>query len=366
MTVDDACPLDGGDDGAAMGGAAPVDLQKLRRVFLLATLLPAAIVLADQVAIASGWHRQSTPWALYTLYVVQVAVLAGSVGRFIDSWFLRWVVLVWVLVLIDLRLACAFMDYANDPLMYAMVSSQLGLLVFVAMLAPGPWPWRLPSALVGGTLLAQLTLGVGSWRGAWPVVLVLQTVVAAVLCLGLLVLGFRLRAIGETNPHAQANLAEHGFHFSIKHILFWMLAAVPVLGLGQGIDLWFYDGFDLIGWLRLAYVAALLSLVPLLVICSVLAGRRIMVLVPVVAWCLASVGGVLAVTVTSDTWQVVPTRWRGGNWQGWVLAELTGIGAGWIAWTLLSACFLAGLLLLFRTAGYRLVRRKRDGSEATE
>jgi len=74
---------------------------------------------------------------------------------------------------------------------------------------------------------------------------------------------------------------------------------------------------------------------------------------------------VLAVTVTSDTWQVVPTRWRGGNWQGWVLAELTGIGAGWIAWTLLSASFLAGLLLLFRTAGYRLVRRRRGSGEAT-
>ena len=38
--------------------------------------------------------------------------------------------------------------------------------------------------------------------------------------------------------------------------------------------------------------------------------------------------------------------------------QLTDLGLLWIAWTLLSGSFLAGMLLVLRGSGYRLVRRR--------
>jgi hypothetical protein len=47
-----------------------------------------------------------------------------------------------------------------------------------------------------------------------------------------------------------------------------------------------------------------------------------------------------------------------GRWD-YITYELAEIGWGWVAWTLLAAWFLAGLLLMFRASGYRLVRPAR-------
>ena len=199
----------------------------LLRLFMLATVPPALIVALDEWAILYGtrnhWNESALA-ILYTLYVVQVAALTGFVGRFVNGWFLRWTILIWVLLLIDLRL---FTFNSSQCLTFAFLSGQLSLLVFITTLGPGPWPWRLPSAMAAGVIVLYLVLGNSVWREAWSTVLILQTLVTFPLFLLLLLAGYRIRPQYRGVTVTPTDAAQHGFSFSIKHMLFWMLAAVP-------------------------------------------------------------------------------------------------------------------------------------------
>jgi hypothetical protein len=348
-------------DGKVSGDGSSSN-SRLRRLFLLATLLPAAIVFVDELAILQGnaqhWDHQSLT-VLYYLYVFQVGLLAGVVGRFIDTWLLRWTILIWVLVLIDLRLFTLSSQRETGCLMYALFSGQLGLLVFVATLAPGPWPWRLPFSLVAAAVLVFFGMGTELWNAAWSLVLVMQTLAVFALCLLFLVCGFRLRQ-PEAGADVPVDMVQgHGFHFSIGHILFWMLAAVPVLALVQGIDLQFIKGVDVTTWVRLGYLGSCLSFVPLLVFGTLFFRTRTVALIPLSLLILAGMGVLLAATVTEKAWMTPgAVRW---SWEYWFLAELREIGLWWIPWMLLSAGFLGGLLLVFRVSGYQFERRGRRG-----
>lgn len=119
---------------------------RLFRLFLMATIPPAVIVVLDELAILHGNRNRWDPSSyviLYGLYVVQVAALTCFIGRFLATWLLRWVILLWVLALIDLRLftlASSQYSYSTSCLTYAFLSGQLSLLVFIATLGPGRWP----------------------------------------------------------------------------------------------------------------------------------------------------------------------------------------------------------------------------------
>ncbi len=147
VDIGKASASDQGDAGIGDDRGTPRPLH----VLLLATVPPALIVALDEWAIFHGscnhWNESSLA-ILYTLYVVQVAALTSFVGRFVSTWFLRWTILVWVLVLIDLRLFTMTLGNSSQCLAYTFLSGQLSLLVFIATLGPGPWPWRLPSAMV--------------------------------------------------------------------------------------------------------------------------------------------------------------------------------------------------------------------------
>jgi hypothetical protein len=152
-----------------------------------------------------------------------------------------------------------------------------------------------------------------------------------------------------------ASVARHGFSFSIGHMLFWMLAAVPVLTIGQHLSPIGLHHIDLVTWFRLFFVAICLSVAPLLVVVTVFSERRTHWWIFLSILVTIGLGVVLSFSV--DKRWVPPVRLRRA-WQDWLLADLTEIGNGWIVWTLLSASFLAGLLLLFRSSGYRLTRAR--------
>lgn len=329
----------------------------LVRLFLLATVPPALIVVLDELAILNGMrHRwdESSLAILYLLYVFQAGVLTSIVGRFIRSWFLRWTILLWVLALVDLRLFVLVSGNSTDCLTYTLLSGQLSLLVFVALLGPGPWPWRLPSVAVVTVAVLYLLFGDYAWREAWSAVLLLQTLVSFPLFLLLLLLGFRIRPDEAGGNGDATNEPRHGFSFSIRHMLFWMLAAVPILTVGQRLSPFDLGYLDLITWFRLLFVAVCLNVVPLLVVVTVFADRRyVWPMIPLCILLTGAIGGLLTLTV-NRSWVAPPALRR--TWQDWLLADLTEIGSAWIAWTLLSAAFLAGLLLLFRSSGYRLRR----------
>ncbi len=341
----------------------------LFRLFLMATIPPAIIVALDELAVLHGNRNRWDPTSyaiLYGLYVVQVAALTCFIGRFLATWLLRWVILLWVLALIDLRLftlASSQYSHSTSCLTYAFLSGQLSLLVFIATLGPGRWPWRLPSVLVVTVVVLFFLFGERPWHEIWSSVLILQTLVTFLLFVMLLLAGYRIRYRQPDHQRRSADLVSPGFRFSIGHILFWMLAAVPVLTIGQHLSPNVFTELDLITWLRLAFVAACLSVVPFLVVITVFSRRHLPWVIPLCLLLVAGLGGMLAVFVNSRWVPALTARTR---WQDWLLADLSGIGFGWIPWTLLSAAFLAGLLLLFPVAGYRLEHRRQPRSPFVE
>jgi hypothetical protein len=353
-----ASPSDQGDAGIGDDRRTPRPLH----ILLLATVPPALIVAVDEWAIFHGnrnhWDESALA-ILYTLYVVQVAALTSFVGRFVNTWFLRSTILIWVLALIDLRLFTMTLGNSSQCLTYAFLSGQLSLLVFVTTLGPGPWPWRLPSAMAAAVFILYFVFGNRAWHEAWSTVLILQTLVTFPLFLLLLLTGYRIRPQDRASAGRQDDTAQHGFSFSIKHMLFWMLAAVPILSVGQHLSPVGHELFDMSTWLRLLYVATCLSIVPLLVVVTVFSNKHALWLVPLSTIIATAMGGLLWATVAI---QWVPAPMMRRSWQDWLLADLTEIGIWWIPWTLLSAAFLAGLLLLFRAAGYRLEHRRQPRS----
>ncbi len=328
------------------------------RLFLIATLLPAAIVVVDESALRFGMRQHWTLSAaavVYALFVGQVALLGVVIARHVRYWFLRWTILGWVLALIDLRLFAlmvtgAMGNYSLSCMTYALWSGQLGLLAFCAALGPAPWPWRLPAVAVGALFVAYGVVSFSVWDDVWVLILLIQTLVLVGLCVVLRLWGFRMElAAREAHPHGESQPAKV-FQFSIQHMLFWAAALVPLLVLAPKMDLWILGLADLSIWVRLLYVGVCLSIVPVLVIWAVLGRGRPVACIPLLAGMPLATGSLLAVTVTEESWMV---RTWGLSW--W-LSDLVEIRWWWIAWSVLAACFLAGLLLVFRAGGYRLVR----------
>jgi len=80
-------------------GAHPV------RFALIVGALPAAIATADRWALRFVAEQE---WSVAAtglpsgLFVAEVVLLGALVGRYVEGRFLRWTLLAWVLVLIDL------------------------------------------------------------------------------------------------------------------------------------------------------------------------------------------------------------------------------------------------------------------------
>ncbi|MHB8901177.1 MAG: hypothetical protein ACYC6Y_20705 [Thermoguttaceae bacterium] len=344
------------ESAAVTGGSAEASRSAPRplRLFLLATLLPALVVALDEWAIVHGnrndWNESSLA-ILYALYVVQVPALTGFVGHFVSTWFLRWTILLWVVMLVDLRLFTIASHHSTGCLAYAFLSSQLSLLVFIATLGPGRWPWRLPSAVVATVVVIYFLLGNRPWHELWSTILVLQTIVTFPLFMMLLLVGYRLRYRAAGRDGRANDASDLGFRFSVGHILFWMLAAVPVLTVGQHLNLAVFQILDVRTWVRLSLVAVCLSIVPLLVVMTVFSRRHLPWMIALTLLLTAGLGVVLAISLDAG-W--VPPPMASRTWQDWLFIELTEVGVWWIPWILLSAAFFASLLLLFRTGGYRL------------
>ena len=338
--------------------------SSLCRLFLVAVGVPGVVVVADTWAMQ--FVRQQD-WSalgmgvLYALFVSQVGLLGMVVGRFVERWFLRWFVLVWGLVLIDLMLICITVDQPyrwrdwGYCLPYALLSGQLGLVAIWGILGPVSWPWRLPGFLVAAMLVTSFGFALENRGGVWALLAVMQGLATVGLCILLWCFGLRMRLPGDV-VRGDEPAGNKVFQFSIGHMLLWTLALVPILLLAQGLDLGFVYRVSLWEWLGLLLVALGLGVVSLIAIWAALgrgwAAIRISTLAVVPAL-LAFVPALVGLLVT------FMFESRGlGRWD-YITYELAEIVWGWVAWTLLVAWFLAGLLLMFRASGYRLVRAPR-------
>ncbi len=338
----------------------------IARLFLVAVGLPAAVLAADEWVLRSiAQQDRSAPaiGMIYGLFVAQIGLLGFVMGRLVDRWLLRWVVLVWGLVLVDTMLFRLVLEKPgwggwHYYLPYALLSGQLGLVAIWGTFGPVRWPWRLPGFFVAALLMISFGFALRGRNHEWVLLAIIQGVATLGLCVLLWFLGFRLRLPEGPGAPGGGQAGNQVFQFSIGHMLLWMAALVPVLLLAQGLDLWFLRHVFLRDWLGIVWIALGLGVVSLIALWAALGGRPAAIRIGTLALVPALVGAFLKLTI-------LPLPSRGTPFK----AQLVEIGWGWVAWTLLAAWFLAGLLLMFRAAGYRFVwsgsgSRTRPAAEA--
>jgi hypothetical protein len=339
--------------------------SQISGLFLVAVGLPAAVVIADEWAlrfVAEQHWSAPAGGMIYALFVAQVGLLGLVVGRFVRRWSLRWIILVWGLVLIDLMLFRLTMEQPHRwrdwgwgyCLPYSLLSSQLGLVAIWGIVGPVSWPWRLPGCLVAAMLVTSFGFALKGRSDVWVLLAVIQSATTVGLCVLVWCLGFRMTLPDGPGAPGREPAGNKLFQFSIGHMLVWMAALVPILLLAQEIELWFLVHLSLWDWLGLVLIALALGVVSLIAVWAALGGGpaaiRIgtLVLVPALVAIVPALVGVLFKAIPRP-----PPAWFR------MTDELAEVGWGWLAWTLLAAWFLAGLLLMFRASGYRLVRTPR-------
>lgn len=324
------------------------------RLFLVAVALPAAVVVADwwacRIVTGQYWSGPSVTF-LYFLFVGQVGLLAFVIGRCLEHPLLRWTVFVWAIALVDLQVfGMLFRSGPAKCLAYALISGQVGLLAIWGILGAAPWPWRLPAVVVAAVPVAYLCLR-HDYRGeAWGLVLLLQSVVAAGVCVFLRRRGFHLEPVEPTGQTPCAAPGGRSLQFGIAHMLVWTAALVPVLVFVRGLDLVLVPD---LGWqvvLRIVSLGGCLAVVSLVAVWVALGKGSLPARLVVLAAGPPVVGTVLC--AMTSTWQATLRGRLSGAFR-----EIDYLGWWWVAWTCLAACFLAGLLLVFRESGYRLIRR---------
>ncbi|HJN07881.1 MAG TPA: hypothetical protein QF564_04270 [Pirellulaceae bacterium] len=333
-------------------------LAGLPRLLVVAVGLPIMIVLADQLAIEASKSIAAARIVLPVLFVAQVGVLSACAGRFIDNVFLRCVVFVWAIALVDaLALLTMFfgLGTVSQCMMFALLSGQIGLLTIWGMMSGMTWPVRMPIffVLISSFVIIMLRApGMTPWRNEseiWAIILALQGAVVVGLCSILRFRGYRiLPPIGDDHGAGAADREQ--FQFSIKHIILWMTATGPILVLAKGIDWLLLESLELFWAVLLALAMALVSWVTMF---SALGSGHYRLRILMLSSVPPMIG--LLLTWVTSHWTMSGTSSNSSR----LFIELRQFGFGWVLWSALAAWFLAALLLVFRAAGYRIMRARR-------
>jgi hypothetical protein len=320
------------------------------KLFLVAVALPAAITLLDRVAFRYAdqehWSIESS-LLLYGLFVVQTALLCWAAGRLLDHWGWRILVVGWVLAMVDGQLPIlqsSAWKVTTPLLVYAFLSAQFGALAFWGVMGTWPWSRRIPSALLAALPLVLL-IPSGEYRvRAWTSLLLVQTASLLLLLLVLWVAGYRLRRRDEPAEGSGESVR----YFTISHLLGWTAVAAVLLGVLR-ITQPLLGTFGMGRWLHTSMFGVCCALVTLAAIWSTLGeGHWYLRGLVFLGWpplCGAAI------------WWLIDTLMAtaSGNYLDHYVG---GLDALWLVWTSLAATFLASLLLLPRTTGYRLVPRQ--------
>jgi len=340
------------------------------RLLLIAVALPAAIAGIDHWVLLSEYDRdwsQGTQYAIYSLLVGEVALLGLITGRLIDSTTLRWIVYIWTIALVDLLVfvAANSRSATPDPVGYALFSAQIGMLVIWSLLGGVHWACRLPVSLVVAIVLTiqAFSLHTGKY---WACILLGQSAATIVMCVVLRCFRVRVDKIPLATPNEWGVQRVPTRQFTLTHMFLWTTATAIILKLLPLVNVpvdRLIESVGLVSTVTLGSGLATISLVAMwsalgngpillrlampiisaagvgtasLYICSVIRDRVLAAPIPVTATAASA----------SAFWQYSPTMY-------WVVK----IGDAWIVWCMLSSCFLAAFLIVFRASGYRLVRR---------
>ncbi|HVA49474.1 MAG TPA: hypothetical protein VNH11_24115 [Pirellulales bacterium] len=327
------------------------------RLLLVSVVLPAVFVALDQAALRFGAaHRWSpaTGVAVGSWFVVQTALLSFLAGLKLPHWGWRLLLLGWSLVLVNLLLATGAMDdrWNQRLLALAFLSAEFGASAAWLILGSASFPSRLCLVALAGVPVMYLTnvlhfdLAHIHWGDAWAIIVAAQIAGASGLVALLRVAGYRI----EREIQDPADTSGVPVQFSIRHLLVVTTVVailVPIVkGSLQSSSRW----MDTRQWLHAAADGGVLALISLAALWAALGSGNWLIKIGFFALLAVAAGGGLY-------WLELTALYR----QPYSLAPvpLTHAGWRWIAWTLLTGSFLAGMLLVLRPTGFRLVRRRR-------
>ncbi|HVW36219.1 MAG TPA: hypothetical protein VHB99_02900 [Pirellulales bacterium] len=330
--------------------------------------LPAVLVASDELLLAfakddGGWWPRFFVWL-----VVQTGLMSLAAGKWLEGWRWRAIVLSWTLLLLNIVLFHAAALAAPEMLAVAFVSAQLSLLAAWLVLGAAAWQWRLPAAAIAllpaGLVISELDrrrLEVGD---VWKEIAVLQLAATLVFAVLLRWRGYRVERMHETSCFDESSADKSASQFSLRHLLAWTAALAPLLLLLQALDYAFMQRLHWRQWSVLLADSVLLAPVALVSFWAALGKGRAWSKVIWLALIAAAMG--FALYFIEARFGTVP-GWLAGNVSGFYIwapsgksyvIKITNAGSAWLAWTELSAFLLAGMLLVFRVDGYRLVRSK--------
>ncbi|HUY91975.1 MAG TPA: hypothetical protein VMV10_24760 [Pirellulales bacterium] len=323
-----------------------------------AIVLPALVVLSDEGALRLGascrWSTTAT-LGVFGWFVFQTALLSYVAGWKLPNWPWRLLLLGWTLVLVNLLLTASSLDagWTQRMLGLAFLTGQIGSLVIWLLLGGVAWVRRaallalaaLPVTYLSSALQFRWKLG-EYWMGdAWTVIVFVQLAGGVALAALLRLWGYRVESYCET----ASNGATGPIQFSIRHMLIATAAVAVVVPIVQRMleaSSRTLSGWQ---WLHASADGAILALVSLSALWMTLgAGRWPLKFFVFIV--LASTAGAGLNWLESSIRYISP-------WGAPV--PLTDLGLLWLAWTLLTGSFLAGMLLVLRGSGFRLVKRAR-------
>ncbi|MCI0333991.1 MAG: hypothetical protein L0228_12300 [Planctomycetes bacterium] len=332
-------------------------LPSLRRLFLFAVLLPAAVAASSQLLLETASGALLYPWLTFT-----TAILSWCVGRYLQPAWLQWIVLAWCLALLDLlTIAACLGGGVQNHFAYVLISAQISLIALWAILAPVRWQWRLPGLLAAAPVVILFARYFNTgWRGYlrdWDVLMLLTAVVVILLCGSLRLLGFSLQRVngGALALATHSDIRAH--QFGLKHMLAWATALVPMLLVFRGIDFFVLNRLGAQGSFSLALVALSIATVDLIAIWAALGHGPLVIrlaVLLVVPFFLA-VGTIQWMASVESMFRI---RWRTLSRFDTLLGEIVDARETWLTWLWLNAALLAALLLFLRAKGYRLMRRR--------
>jgi hypothetical protein len=336
-----------------IAGSRPLSI----RFVLASVILPALAVVSDEAMLAfAHQHRWSVPTTLtvFSLFVGQTGILTYVAGKWLPNWGWRLVVLCWSMLLINLLLshAASVGKDINEVLSLAFSSGQIGALAVWTIL--GSCTWRRRLALFSLAFVPVFLFGragpvlLWGWHSdPWRIIVFVQTIGTCVLAAALQVSGHRIEPAecgdspGRPGP----------IQFSIRHLLIATTAVAIIVPIVK--EMLHASSQSLGGrqWLHASADGVVLAVVSLAAMWAALGVGRWWIKIMAFAMLALSAGASL---YWLEKTVLYPVPWS-PTWK----ASLTYAGWWWVAWTSLAGSFLAGMLLVLRATGYRLVRRRR-------
>ena len=354
------------------------------RLLLPAMLLPACVAFSDEVVLklasANRWSSMAV-LAVLAWFVFQTALLSYVAGSKLPTWSWRLLVLGWTLVLINLLLP-ASTTYAGGSEHIELLQCMLGRAFLTGEIA-STTIWlvlggvslmrRLGLALLAALPATYLALALEfpsnpapvRWGGneAWNVIIIVQVLGVAAMAVLLWFSGFRIEPVKEASTNGSGEPTQFSVRpqFSIRHLIMaTTFVAILTFGAQWAAKA---SSHTLFGgqWVHASVVGALLALCSLAALWMALGVGPWPVRVFVFAILTVGVGA-------SAEWLESNIRYaeRWGR-----IRHLTDMHDLWPAWTLLTGSFVAGMLLVLRASGFRLVKKAQlanrpDGAQETK